>query len=79
MEGRLPVAGGKLVAKRRLKELLMAMSSRRDDLAAYRNKGDAAGVAQCERALKLNYTLIRAHCAKHDLKRPYDVPPGGAE
>ncbi len=69
------MAGGKLVAKRRLKELLMAMSSRRDDLAACRNKGDAAGVARCELALKLNYSLIRAHCAKHGLKRPHDVPP----
>ncbi len=69
------MAGGKLGAKWRLKELLMAMSSRRDDLAAYRKKGDAASVARCERALELNYSLIRAHCAKHDLKRPYDVPP----
>ncbi len=73
------MATDKRAAKRRLEELLMAMSSRRDDLAAYRNKGDAAGVARCERALKLNYSLIRAHCAKHDLKRPYDVPSEGAE
>ncbi len=72
------MADSKLVAKRRLKELLMAMNSRQDDLVAYRNKGDAAGVTRCERALKLNYSLIRAHCAKHGLKRPYDVPSEGA-
>ena len=79
MEGRLPVADGKRVAKRRLEELLMAMSRRRDDLAAYRNTGDAAGQARCERALKLNHSLIRAHCAKHHLKLPHDVPPEDAE
>ena len=56
-------------------ELLMAMSSRQDDLAACRNRGDAAEVERCKRLLKLNYSLIRAHCAKHDLERPHDVPP----
>ncbi len=73
------MADDKLVAKRRLEELLMAMSRRRDDLAAYRNTGDAAGVARCERALKLNHALIRAHCAKHNLDLPHDVPSGGAK
>ena len=72
------MADGKLEAKRRLKELLMAMSSRRDDLAAYRNKGDAAGVARCEWALKYNYARIRSHCARHDLELPRDVPSEGA-
>ncbi len=70
------MADDKRAAKRRLKELLMAMHSRRDDLAAYRKKGDAASVARCERALKLNDSLIRAHCAKHDLELPHDVPSG---
>ena len=72
------MADNKLGAKRRLKELLMAMSSRRDDLAECRNKGDVFGVERCERALKLNHSLIRAHCAKHHLKRPHDVPPEDA-
>ncbi len=72
------MADDKLVAKRRLKERLMAMNSRQDDLVTYRNKGDAAGVTRCERALKLNYSLIRAHCAKHDLELPHDVPPEDA-
>jgi len=68
------VADDKLGSRRRLKELLMAMSSRRDDLEACRNKGDVEGVARCERALELNYSFIREHCAKHHLKRPHDVP-----
>ncbi len=66
------------VAKRRLEELLMAMGRNRRAREEYSNEGDAAGVARCERALKLNYSLIRAHCAKHDLKRPYNVPSEGA-
>jgi len=72
------VADDKRVAKRRLKELLMAISRSRDDLAVYRRrkkKGDAANVARYERALKLNYSLIRAYCAEHDLELPHDVPP----
>ena len=73
------MADDKRVAIRKLEELLMATASRRNDLAACRNKGDAAGVARHERALELNHSLIRAHCAKHGLKRPYDVPPKDAE
>ncbi len=69
------MADDKLVAKRRLEELLMTMTSRRNDLAACRNKGDAVGVERYERALKLNHSLIREHCAEHHLKRPHDVPP----
>ena len=66
------------VVKRRLEELLMAMGRNRRDREAYRDKGDAAGVARCERALKINCSLIRSHCAKHDLELPHDVPPEGA-
>ncbi len=73
------MADDKRVAIRKLEELLMGMASRRNDLAACRNKGDAAGVVRYDRALKLNHSLIRAHCAKHGLKRPHDVPPEGAE
>ena len=73
------MADDKRVAIRKLEELLMAMASRRNDLAACRNKGDAAGVARYARALKLNYSLIRAHCAKHHIKRPHDVPSEGVE
>ena len=69
------MADDKRVAIRKLEELLMAMSSRQVELAECRNKGDAFGVARCERALKLNHSFIRAHCAKHHLKRPHDVPP----
>ena len=63
------------MAIRKLEELLKGMASRRNDLAACRNKGDAVGVRRYERALKLNHSLIREHCAKHGLKRPHDVPP----
>ena len=73
------MADDKRVAIRKLEELLMTMASRRNDLAACRNKGDAVGVERYERALKLNHSLIRAHCAKHHLKRPHDVPPEGAQ
>ncbi len=73
------MADGKLVAKRRLKELLMAMSRRRDDLAAYRKKGDAANGALLERLLKLDYARIRSYCAEHDLELPHDVPSEDAE
>ena len=72
------MADDKRMAIRKLEELLMGMASRRNDLAACRNKGDAAGVVRYDRALKLNHSLIRAHCAKHGLKRPHDVPPEDA-
>ncbi len=68
----------KRVANQQLDDRLTGMSWHRNDLAACRNKGDAPGVARYERALKLNHSLIRAHCAKHGLKRPHDVPPEGA-
>ena len=73
------MADDKRVAKQTLKALLMVGSRRRDDLAAYRRKGNAAGVARCERALNLNYSLIRSHCAKNGLELPHDVPSEDAE
>ncbi len=73
------MADDKRVAKRRLEELLMATGRNRRAREEYSNEGDAAGLARCERALKINYSLIRSHCAKHGLKRPLDVPSEGAE
>ncbi len=65
-------------AKRKLEEMLTAMSGHRSDLAAYRNKGDAFGVARCERLLEFDYARIREHCAEYDLELPHDVPPEDA-
>ncbi len=73
------MAVDKRVVKRKLEEMLMAMSGHRNDLAAYSDKGDAFGVARCERLLKANYSRIRKHCAKNDLELPHDVPSGSAE
>ena len=73
------MATDKRVAKRHLKEMLMAMNNHRNDWAAYSNKGDADGLERCERALNYNYARIRSHCARHDLERPHDVPPEGRE
>jgi len=72
------VADDKRVAKRKLEELLMAMSEHQREREAYRKKRDAAGEERSERVLKINYSLIRSHCAKHDLKLPRDVPSEGA-
>ncbi len=73
------MATDKRAAERELERKLMALSSHRRDLEAFRNEGDAAGVARCERLLKLDYSGIRKHCAKHDLELPHDVPSEGAE
>ena len=73
------MADDKRVTERHLEGLLMATGRNRRDLEAFRNEGDAAEVARCERALKINYSLIRSHCAKHDLELPHDVPDEGAE
>ncbi len=73
------MATDKRVAERELEEMLMAMSGHRSDLAAYRNKRDAFGVARCERLLKANYSLIREHCARHDLELPHAVPGEDAQ
>ncbi len=73
------MADDKRVAKWGLEELLMTMSRHRNALAAYRDKGNAAGVARCERALKIDHSRIREHCAEHDLELPHDVPSEGTE
>ena len=73
------MANDKRVAKRKLEELLTLVSRHESDRATYRNKGDAAGVARCERELKIIYSRIREHCAEHDLELPHDVRSAGAE
>jgi hypothetical protein len=73
------MANDKRVAKLKLEDLLMTMSAHRNALAAYRNKGDAAGVERCERRLEFTCLRIRNHCAKNDLELPHDVPSAGAE
>ena len=72
------MADDKRAAKRMLEALLMTLSGDRRYLKVCRNKGDAAGVARYEGILKLDYALIRSHCAEHHLKRPHDVPPEDA-
>jgi hypothetical protein len=72
------VADDKRVAERELENLLMEMSRHRNALAAYRNKGDVAGVERCERALEFDYSRIRKHCTRNDLELPHDVPSEGA-
>ena len=71
------MAADKRPSKRELKRMSMAMSRHQSEREAYRNKGDASGVARCEWLLKLDYSLIRAHCAEHNLELPHDVPPAG--
>ena len=68
------MAVDKRVAKRKLEEMLMSMDGHRNDLAAYSDKHDAFGVKRCVRLLKLDHSLIREHCAEHDLELPHDVP-----
>ncbi len=72
------MATDKRAAERMLEELLMTLSGDRRYLKACRNKGDAAGVARHKLALKLDYALIRSHCAEHGLDLPHDVPPEDA-
>jgi hypothetical protein len=68
------VADDKRVAKRKLQELLKAVSWHRSTQEAYRNEGGAAGVERCERLLEIDYAHIRSHCAEHGLELPHDVP-----
>ncbi len=70
------MADDKRAAERMLEELLMTLGRDRRYLKVCRNKGDAAGVARCKLALKLDHALIRSHCAEHDLELPHDVPSG---
>ena len=73
------MATDKRAAERELERKLMALSSHRRDLEAFRNEGDAAGVARSEQLLELDYAAIREHCAEHGLELPHDVPPEGGE
>ncbi len=73
------MADDKLVAKRKLEEMLMVVSRYRSYLEAYRNRGDTSGVTRCERLLDLHYSRIREHCAEHNLELPHNVPSEGAE
>ncbi len=73
------MAVDKRVAQRKLDEMLKGLYGPRRALALCRDKGDAFGEARCERLLKANYSLIRKHCARHDLELPHDVPSEGAE
>jgi hypothetical protein len=72
------MADDKRVAKRKLEDLLTVLSWHRSHLTAYRNKGDAAGVARCEQLLEIDHSNIREHCAEHGLELPHDVPPEDA-
>ena len=69
------MATDKRAAEQMFEDLLMSMSWHRTVREAYRNKGGTVGVERCERLLKLDYALIRTHCAEHDLELPHDVPP----
>ena len=73
------MAVDKRVAKRKLAELLTTKGWHENALAACREKEDASGVEGCERALRIDYSLIREHCAEHDLPLPHDVPSESAE
>ncbi len=73
-EERLPVAIDKRAAERMLEEMLVTPSGDRRHLKVCRNKGDAFTVERCKLALKLDYALIRTHCAEYDLELPHDVP-----
>ncbi len=66
------------MAKRKLEELLKAVSWHRRAQEAYRNEGSASGVERCDSLLELDYALIRSYCAEHDLELPHDVPPEDA-
>ncbi len=73
------MADDKRGAERGLQELLTMVGWHRNDQAAYRDKGDTAGVERCEWLLKLDYAHIREHCAEHGLELPHDVPDEGIE
>ncbi len=73
------MAVDKREAKRTLDELMMTMHAHRSAEAEYRKKGDDSGVVRRELAMKLDYILVREHCAKHGLPVPRGVPDEGAE
>ena len=73
------MADDKRVANRKLQEMLMYLHRHRRDMAAYRDKGDTAGVERCEQALKIADSLIRKYCAEQGLELPHDVSPADTE
>ena len=68
------MADDKRVAKRKLEEMLMVVSTYRSYLEEFRNRGDTSGVPKCERLLDFHYSRIRKHCAEHGLDLPNDIP-----
>ncbi len=72
------MATDKRVAKQELEGMLIKRHWLVRDLEAYREKGDAVGVARCEPLVKAQEMRIREHCAEHGLDRPHDVPPEDA-
>jgi hypothetical protein len=73
------VAVDKLAAKQELEGMLIKRHWLVRDLEAYRDKGDAVGVARCEPLVKAQERRIREHCAEHGLELPHDVRPEDAE
>jgi hypothetical protein len=73
------VAVDKLAAKQELEGMLIKRRWLVRDLEAYREKGDAVGVARCEPLVKAQERRIREHCAEHGLELPHDVRPEDAE
>ena len=73
------MAGDKRAAKQELEGMLIKRHWLVRDLEAYREKGDAAGVARCEPLVKAQERRIREHCAEHNLELPHDVRPEGGE
>ncbi len=73
------MAVDKLAAKQELEGMLIKRHWLVRDLEAYREKGDAVGVARCEPLVKAQERRIREHCAEHNLELPHDVPSEDAE
>ncbi len=67
------MADDKRIAEQELEEMLMKRHWLVCDLEAYREKGDAVGVARCEPLVKAQERRIREHCAEHGLDVPHDV------
>ena len=73
------MADDKLAAKQELEGMLIKRRWLVRDLEAYREKGDAVGVARCEPLVKAQERRIREHCAEHGLELPHDVRPEDAQ
>ncbi len=72
------MAFDKRAAERELEGMLIKRHWLVRDLEAYREKGDAVGVARYEPLVKAQERRIREHCAEHGLELPHDVPSEGA-